>query len=299
MDKLPAPEHHVAGAAAMLVGPHWTSDRGRHCYFNASMDALQKYWKPTHLDYPLILQKEMWSSEEMDIISKQWPSLNPRFEVVGSAFLVDPPGSYDSNKTVPDLGPIDYKQMCRFKSFGFLDLPYLEPFAYVMFLDDDSCLLDDVGFDVFAKMRETGAVYGFKTTFYDSREVTLGLDEFASSYMQERQLDYANPELKAKVDQNEKAYNLMLAFSSNLEWIDLRAYRRQELLEFFRALDASGMIFHRRWGDAPIRFLLATMFWTSTQVMRVCVSYQHSIWDISGRDSCNDTLVYNSVLNSI
>lgn len=175
------------------------------------MDALQKYWKPTHLDYPLILQKEIWTPDEMEIISKQWADLNPRFELVGSAFLAEPPDSYDGKKTLPDLGPISYKQMCRFKTFGLLDAPYLEPFDYVMFLDDDSCLLDEVGPDVFAKMRDTGAVYGYKEIMHDAREVTVGLREFASNYMQKRQLGYANPKLKAKVDRDERVNGSLLA----------------------------------------------------------------------------------------
>ena len=156
-------------------------------------------------------------------------------------------------------------------------------------------LAEDVGFDVFQRMRDTGAVYAFKQVFRDPPDVTVGMREFANNYMQERQLQYANPLLKEHVDRNNKLF----AFSTNLEWVDVRAYRRKALVEFFTFLDDSGMIFHRRWGDAPLRFLLATMFWTSTQVMKVCVEYVHSTWNVSGKKTCNSTVIYDSVLKTI
>jgi len=279
----------------MMVGTHWKTNRERTCFFNASMDALEKHWLPTN-PYPVILQKESWTREEINIISEKWPNLTLQLVEMGAAFDIEPPPSQE-NVTLAARGQswsVGYKRMCRFKTFGFLEAPYLDPYDYIMFLDDDSCFLKPVGMDVFREMREHGAVYGFKQIFRDAPEVVEGMPDFERHYMQNR--SYANPVLQQQVEQSLSAK--LFAFSTNLEWIDTRAYRDPELLAFFRHLDESGMIFHRRWGDAPLRFLLSYMFYNTTQVMKVCVEYVHSNWRVSS-STCNGTLVNEPVLGVI
>lgn len=41
------------------------------------------------------------------------------------------------------------------------------------------------------------------------------------------------------------------------------------------------LIFHRRWGDAPLRLLTAQIAWKEDEIMRLDgIEYQHSVWRV-------------------
>ena len=141
---------------------------------------------------------------------------------------------------------------------------YLKRFRYLMRLDDDTCLLDPVGFDIFQRMEENGIVYAYKQIFIDSESVVVGLDSFAEHFMSINELKWANAPLRAQAQRISGGQ--LLSFSTNLEVIDMWRYRSADNLKFLHAVLNSNNIYNRRWGDAPLRFLQAQMFFTNDEV---------------------------------
>jgi hypothetical protein len=276
----------IKGAAMMLVSKPWTQSRvGRFCYFNKSLDDLSRNWYPTNR-YPLILQDpDGWSQQEITDIRQRWPQLEIYFSNVNHSFHVAYPAVMeDHEKPIQSLG---YKKMCAFKTYGFLDAPFVSQLDYVFFSDDDSCITEPIRYDVFEKMRHHNIAYSYKQLFLDPLRVVVGLANFVQEYERQHHLQAANPALEAPMQGDEKGD--IWAFFTNLEWLNLNEFRRTDVMDFHRAIQGSEMIFHGRWGDAPLRFVLAYLFFTNTQIMQLCSEYVHSTWRAS-KWFCTDDL---------
>ena len=275
----------------MLVSKPWSRQRGeRQCYFNKSMDALQVNWYPTN-PYPIILEHpDGWTQQEMEDIRQKWPNLPLHFSKLGNAFHVhsSPPVGMQMEDQDKPLSPLGYKKMCAYKTFGFLQAPYIRTneLDYRLYIDDDACLTEPIQYDVFQTMKQHKVAYAYKQLFLDWDYVVKGLSEFVEEYVQKNRLQYANPSLRKWLLENTNNKNHW-TFSTNLEWIDLQQLRQPNIRQFHQVIQDSGMIFHRRWGDAPLRFVLCYLFWDSSQVMKICSSYVHSMWQ-SSESTCDN-----------
>jgi len=284
----------IRGAAMMLVSKPWTIQRGeRQCFFNRSMDALSSHWLPRN-PYPVILQHpDGWTVEEMRDIRQQWPQFKFYFSNIGNAFHIDPPKNMEDQDQ--PLSPLGYKKMCAYKTFGFLNAPFIatQELDYIFYLDDDSCLTEPIHYNVFEKMQQHKIAYAYKQLFLDRDHVVRGLVEFVENYRKShKSLPYANPSLAKWLEEHEfltkdGGGGSHWTFATNLEWLDLKQYRQSDTVAFLNAIADSGMIFHRRWGDAPLRFVLAYLFLNNRQVMKICSSYVHSMWNPSP-STCSD-----------
>ena len=285
----------IRGAAMMLVSKPWTTQRGgRQCYFNKSLDDLTNNWYPTN-PYPLVLQHPNgWSQQEMDDIRQRWPQLEIYFSKLGSSFHVSPPSLMeDHEKPLSSLG---YKKMCVFKTYGFLQAPYVSQLDYMFYIDDDACITEPIQYDVFQIMQQNDIAYAYKQIFLDPVNVVRGLADFVEDYKQGHQLQPANPSLEAVMGGNDEGS--LWAFSTNVEWMKLNAFRRSDVRDFHATLHELEIIFHRRWGDAPLRFVLAYLFFTNTQVMRMCLEYVHSSWP-TAVSTCSDNLQLPIIQNAV
>ena len=271
-------KHQQKGAAYMLVSDGWSTTRdGRYCYFNKSMDALEQYWHHSN-KYPIILlnhQKEGWSKNDIVEIRNRWPLLDIMFASINKIFNT-PPVSDKFEDAKKELAPIDYKRMIAFQMRWFAEVPVLKRYRYLMRIDDDSCLLDYINYDIFDEMMHARAVHAYSALFIDPADVVVGLNDFVDNYMTKNRLKYANPALrKASLKYGKE----VPAFYGNLEIIDTKRYLQHDIQQFVQALIKSNMIYHRRWGDSPLRFAIAEMFYTKDEVMRLCeFRYQHSVW---------------------
>jgi hypothetical protein len=143
--------------------------------------------------------------------------------------------------------------MCAFMFNGFLKAPLIRDYRYLLRIDDDSCLEDHIHYDMFAAMEAKGIAYGFNDIFYDGEADVRGLFEFSRKYMEVNNVPWANPPLMKRVQQSVKDH-LLPAFSTNFELIDTKRYMMPDIQNFGMAVTNSSMIYHRRWGDAPLRF---------------------------------------------
>ncbi len=263
------------GAIMMLLS-NWKISRGRTCYFNASMDALTAHWRPNN-KYPIILMNTVpWKYADMSAIRRKWDTLDFKFINVQKVF--------DYNPTVPlsqlqdvnaQLSDLAYKRMCHFYFQGFTEVPVLMQYKYLMRMDDDTCIQDNINFDVFQNMEDRNAAYAHSSIWMDGPHVTEGLYPFAENYLKEHNLTWTNPELRKRV----YSYSSAPAYNTNLEIINTVRYTLPAVSAFINYVVESNMIFHRRWGDAPLRFVLSLMFWKEVEVVALdSFDHQHSTW---------------------
>lgn len=263
------------GAAYMLVHPQKSMRQGsKKCFFNMSMSFLQKHWRPSN-PYPLFLiTNRPWKRHEVVEIRRKWPALDLSFLDVSAVFNVLP--RLEPHHQKFNNFSTEYKQMCAFNFYGFMQVQSLLRYRYLMRIDDDTCLLDAVNFDLFKDMAARNASYGYAAYFNDPFKVTAGMNDFASAYMTERAVPWANPALRQLAVDQFAADQSAPCFATNWEVIDTLRYRAADILSFVQSVKDSRMIFYRRWGDAPLRFLLAEMFWGPREVLRFCdFAYQH------------------------
>lgn len=285
----------LPGAVMMMVHPQWQHPRERRqCFFNHSMDALQALWAPRN-PYPVyLLVNPAWSSEAMAEVQQRWPRLNLTFLDVLAYFPAVPHFSQYMHPITKKYS-LNYRHMCAFAFYKFLSHSVLAQHRYLMRLDDDTCLLPANGMpmpDLFHEMAVSQSSYAYRSAFLDPKYVTEGLRDFAVDYMTKHGLPWTNPELALH---EASIAPMVSAFATNWEIIDTLAYRTAPVLAFIQAVHASGMIYRARWGDAPLRHLLAQMFWSPKAVRRMCeVDYQHGDW--ARLRSCNASSNDNPIL---
>lgn len=273
------------------------------------MDLLEKNWIPFHRKYPvyLLTQEKYWSREDKIAIKRKWNTFDLHFMSIHDQFW-----NYPKNITFEDskkpLSNIEYKNMIAFMTYGFTRIPELTQYHYLMRLDDDACLLDAINYDMFAEMKYRRANYGFHDMFMDPSHVVEGISEFmenyanqslynqhskTSSHLRPKLSKWANPELHNwRVSLN---MTISPAFADNFEIINIRRYLQPDITHFLRHIEDSHMIYHRRWGDSPIRYYMAELFWGSSEVLLFCdFDFQHSIWPLS--IMCDHRFHNNSVI---
>lgn len=179
---------------------------------------------------------------------------------------------------------IGYKRMCAFWFSGFLRVPLLQDYRYLLRLDDDSCILGKINFDVFQHLKSRNIHYAYREIGLDPKDVVVGLGDFVDHYVKGKAINITHPTVYPKVLKKGASSDNMPTFDTNIEIIDMKRFLERDIAEFAHWVDTSKMIFHRRWGDAPLRLVEAMVFLDEDKVMRLCdFDYQHSSWDISRR----------------
>lgn len=190
---------------------------------------------------------------------------------------------FSKTEDEPDVIPGDgsdfdqsYKRMCAFWFKYFFHLDFLP--QYVMRMDTDSCLTSDMPKNPFVTMREREIDYMYYSTFREPGKVIINLKNFTETHPGNPNVDHDNDvEL---LWQENTTDGEMRVFSTNIEWFNMPAFRRSEILEWTEQVMESQGIFNHRWGDAPLRTLIATKFFNSSAVARFCnFAYTHSVWE--------------------
>ena len=269
------------GAVVMLVS-NWREGRYlRKCHFNASMDALALRWRPHNPNYPIILMNtKPWPQNDEDIIRDKWSTLEFKFINIRSIFRSVP---NISKKHFQDahqpLATMSYKRMCHFFWKGFTQVPELNEYRYLLRLDDDTCLLNNIEYDLFQAMYHKGASYAYSHIWYDYSKDTNGLYPYINEYIRQHNLSIANPLLYNTTITATTFPAQVPCFNTNFEVIDTIQYKLPALMAFVDSIVQSNMIFHRRWGDAPLRYALALLYWSEREVWRIPdIQLQHSNW---------------------
>jgi len=164
---------------------------------------------------------------------------------------------------------VGYKRMCAFWFHYLFELEFLPD--YIMRLDTDSCLVSNVDINPFQYMVENQIEYMYHSIIGGRLDLVEGLKEFIIE----------NP---GQSFNNNSALTLFKKghielFTNNVEWLYLPAFRRPPILEWKEKVRQNGGIFRIRWGDAPLRTIVTTMFFNNSRISRFCsFSYNHSRW---------------------
>jgi hypothetical protein len=178
---------------------------------------------------------------------------------------------------------ISYQRMCAFWFHTIFELDFLPD--YMMRLDTDSCLTSNMTVDPFQYMLDHKVDYMYHSTFREPAFVIVDLKNFTLEHPGRPQVDHSSnpPEIW-------HGDGTMDVLSTNLEWMYLPAFCRPEILEWKGEIKMNGGIYRHRWGDAPLRRIVATKFLNQSKVVRFCpFSYNHSVWNpFEACDSVNE-----------
>eukprot|EP00736_Rhodelphis_marinus_P000937 Rmarinus@m.10344 len=154
-----------------------------------------------------------------------------------------------------------YRHMCRFFSYEVFSLPELQEFEYYWRLDSDSFVMAPVDRDPFQHMHDNGFVYGYHTIRVGDRDrkLTEGMYDVTARAVWEH--DHVNATTLPSMQHFLQESDGETVFSgdyfyNNFEIVHIPSFRDSEALQHhFRALDAAGGFYLRRWGDAIVRLL--------------------------------------------
>ena len=172
------------GAIIYLVNPNkdfLDARPGRHCGLNNSLTMLGDKW---HKHYPysvILMNTRPWTTNEIKLVRRYWNNLDIRLINIKPYFNIHSKSELFEDYKDP-LSDINYKRMCAFFFSGFLKVPLLQEYRYLMRLDDDTCILDHINFDIFKDMQLRNVYYAFQAMFCDPNDVVLGLREYVLNY---------------------------------------------------------------------------------------------------------------------
>lgn len=222
---------------------------------------------------------EQWTREDMVAIRRRWDTLDIKFINVAKWFMSVPGEQPDLEDKEKPLSSINYKRMCHFFFKGFTEVPLLMRYRYLLRMDDDTCLLDNVNYDIFRYAAHYRAAYAYTHIWHDKDLVTKGLYQFVDSHVAAHNLTFANHAEHTAVTRRASFPGTVPCYNTNFELINTVRYRDPAVMQFVDAVAQSNMIFHRRWGDAPLRYATALLFWKPTEVLRLAeFEIQHSGW---------------------
>jgi hypothetical protein len=190
---------------------------------------------------------------------------------------------------------VGYRSMCYFFFYDFSN--YLKKMGYQFYcrLDTDSFITSKVEFDFFHYLKSKKVYYGYIAEIIESKIAVKGLNEFFNE----------NEFLKSKLDSENSVfenglYNLRCVYT-NFEVIDLDLFDLPEVKKYIRTIINSNNIFNYRWGDAPLRTIMISLFLKKNQIVRFSkINYRHQLFiQKNGRIFDDNTLILKNNINPI
>jgi len=151
-----------------------------------------------------------------------------------------------------------YGGMCTFFTNDIFKILIEMGYDYYLRLDDDSYLYEDFEENPFDKMHRENKSYGYCLKIKEAPHVIQGLFSFIKEHVS---TDYIFE------DPHWIYYN-------NFEIVDLKRYYNEQIKEISQKIHESGGIYYWRWGDAPIRTILVSIFLPG-EVMKFDINYEH------------------------
>lgn len=227
---------------------------------NRSLPLLKKNFLSEHPVDLVIFHERGFSSENIRKIRTEIPGAIFReiqFKIHVSAVGFEPMWSKDW--TLEKC--LSYGGMCTFFAIDIFEEMTQLGYDYYMRLDDDSYLLSPFDENPFEKMKREDKVYGYCLKIKEAPHVIQGLFEFI--------------EQNATFDRDYGFYPPYWIYYNNFEIVDVKRYR-EKTLDINQKLHNSGGIYFWRWGDAPIRTILLSIYFEPEQIHEFDMSYEHA-----------------------
>lgn len=171
---------------------------------------------------------------------------------------------------------LGYRHMCRF--WSLLWPQALRDFDYVMRLDDDVELVEDVVDDPFEAMIRDDLVYAWSTEAQEGHGPTLRtLVPWADEDMAKQRARGSLPCGAAAAPGGAfQAANVSTIVFTNV-FIARRAFFEvAQVRDFLHRVDETGNFFYQRWGDAPVHTLVVQAYAPRTASSCVPMAYRHA-----------------------
>ena len=146
--------------------------------------------------------------------------------------------------------PIGYRNMIRW--FGIHIYTFLHNLGYEWYLrlDDDSFIYSEINYDLFKFMIENNYLYGFRVYSNDNICVSNGLIEFCKMYCDNNNIGLG---FMSKYSYENNSYNTskynILGYYNNFHITAVSFWIQPKVQRFLNAIDQSGYMYTRRWGD--------------------------------------------------
>ena len=255
---------------------NWPPDKPKAAiYYLAKADRLDKlnrsltslYHCFLHtFDYPVIVFHETVSR---DVLHGTFRKQHANIRLFLQEVEFNTPAHLNASLARVNVGckrfPIGYRHMCRFHAKQIYEQEILVGLEYVWRLDDDSLLLKNINYDLFAFMNNHRLQYGYITVNSDSPECVKYLWEAAKLHKNLRSL-------KSEFFDKWRAPNM---FYNNFEISALSLWTSQQYQDYINYIDLLGGIYYHRWGDAPIKSIAVTLFLRKEETHLFNVSYEH------------------------
>lgn len=150
----------------------------------------------------------------------------------------------------------------QFVTGGIQKYPEMQKYDYVLKMDDDTFIIDEIDFDIFKLMRDNNYKFGpftvKKLNYKNARQCEIGLRELVKKYIKENNIDPVN---KSALDKDGNWDNVGI-FDPTI-W-DLNIFRNENWKRWWNYVNKSGGIYKYRWGDQEIHILYTRMYYPSS-----------------------------------
>jgi len=216
---------------------------------------LQNYYKDFPTDI-VCFHEQDFPVEEIQLLQKHLGNISIKF--IPITFNIP---NYDESiiNRIPKYYPhpdypgatgfsLGYRHMCRFFSGEIFKNEHLKKYKYIWRLDTDSYILSPINYDVFKKLKNNNAIYGYINIQHDHPGVIKGLWECSQEYFSKINKDYI-----FQVNNIQQHKNRV--FYTNFEICDMDWFSQSEYQDYYDYIDTIGGIYTGRWGDASIRYI--------------------------------------------
>jgi hypothetical protein len=174
---------------------------------------------------------------------------------------------------------IGYRHMCRFFAGEIFHNLFLSQYRYICRLDTDSYILEPISYNIFDRLQQNNAIYGYINIQHDHPGVIKNLWEESAKYFKALGKDHIFKNENILQHKNRMFY-------TNFEVYDMEWFRGEEYQNYFRYIDKLGGIYTNRWGDAPIRYIAL-----KSLVEEDKLYFYHDIRYFHQKEYCNNEII--------
>jgi sulfur relay (sulfurtransferase) DsrC/TusE family protein len=143
---------------------------------------------------------------------------------------------------------IGYRHMCNFFAGDIFNNSVILKYKYILRLDTDSFIIEPIQYDIFDKLKENNALYGYINIQDDHPGVIKYLWEYSEKYFKSINKNKIFNKQLIKNHKNKVYY-------TNFEVCDVEWFSSRDYQNYFKFINDSGGIYQYRWGDHSIRYI--------------------------------------------
>ena len=227
-----------------------------------SLQSLDKHFND-RFSYPVILFHEDDLRDDMRQRLTRATRSHLIFQNISDAFLKSTGSDVPARMFGSGMG---YRHMCRFQAKTVYDLPIMKSLDYAWRLDDDSILLGDVTYDIFAYMFNNNITYGYRHINSESIRRSYYLWSTVRTYINDNHIKTHHFD---EWPERQQFYN-------NFEVSSMKLWYSAEYQAYIDMIDRSEGTYYHGWGDAPIKSIAVAMFVPLGKIHKFCdIPYEH------------------------